>query len=246
MSCKSVASRTVKSCINHNQSRPNVASLSAAQWIAMPSQDWSSLTLNISGLDFCGVHTAAGCRRSCFICRVWHVCFHANSRKHHGCCQKCQGGENRAQNSLRSLQQVALLNACNVKIEICWVGWMHLLSQQKSLVTRKASQVSDLAPFICQMSCALPSWFLLRIVCSVCFVKPKVCLNPYADVAESYMNTQLISGRALLRTINGPAQAWSHVGHMTAVYTTWISGYVLLLLSCIYSLSIHWPIWTDI
>lgn len=148
MSCKSVASRTVQSCINHNQSRPNAASLSGAQWIAMASQDWSTLTLNISGLHFCAVHTAAGCERSCFICEVWHGCFHANSHKHHGCCQKCQRGGNWAHNSLCSSQQVALLNARNVKIEICWVGWMHLLSQQKNPVTRNTSQVSDLAPFI--------------------------------------------------------------------------------------------------
>lgn len=155
MSCKSVASRTVKSCINHNQSRPNVASLLGAQWIAMPPQDWSTLTLNISGLDFCAVHTSAGCKRSCFICRVWHVCFHAHSHKHHGCCPKCRRGGNWAQNSLCSSQQVILVNACNVKMKICRVGWMHLLSRQKDPVTRTTSQVSHSVPFICEIICAL-------------------------------------------------------------------------------------------
>lgn len=84
----------------------------------MSSQDWSTLTLNISGLYF---SAAARCKGSCFICRVWHVCFHANSHKHHGGCQKCLGRGEWAQSSLRSSLKVALLNPCKQKICRSWM-----------------------------------------------------------------------------------------------------------------------------
>lgn len=150
MSCKSVASRTVKSCINHNQSRPNVASLSGAQWIAMPSQDWSTLTLNISGLDFCAVHTAAGWKRSCFACGVRHVCFHANSHKHRGCCQKCRRG------GKLSSEQFGLFTAshpvkCLQRGNRNLLRWMDPLVITAEKPCNRKYQSDIMAPFICEI-----------------------------------------------------------------------------------------------
>lgn len=91
----------------------------------MSSQDWSTLTLNISGLYF---SAAARCKGSCFICRVWHVCFHANSHKHHGGCQKCLGG--------RGLK-VALLNPCKQKICRSWMDVKKHTNKQKKRCYKK-------------------------------------------------------------------------------------------------------------
>lgn len=146
----------------------------------MSSQDWSTLTLNISGLYF---SAAAGCKGSCFICRVWHVCFHANSHKHHGGCQKCLGGEgwggDWAQNSLRSSLKVTLLNPCKQKICQSWMDvkkHKQQQQQQQNAVARNTSHISALWTVICK----LIGTFVGFLLSMFAVLEPRI-KNPFSE-----------------------------------------------------------------
>lgn len=212
------------------------SSLSGAQWIAMSSQDWSTLTLNISGLYVCALRTAAGRKRSCFVCRVWHVCFHANSHKHRGGCQKCLGGGGGgweqfalipASHPAKSLQTANLLSRPDVLV----------ITAEKNSITKKYQpRLWLLNPYLWDhlhhsrlsaecIRCFEP-WInnLFRqsstFLCFLPRAVPEICFEPVRRCCRSRIQEYAVIQRK--HAVNCAAHGLSDMCYMAGVYTLWL------------------------